>query len=196
MTVGLPSMKHIVLYAMRGWGEYWGLGRMAMNLCIVTSSTIPGHMKPLFSLIIRMAEAREDVIMTFLIDEKFDKVMGELAKLSDQRLKAIEDRIQCVVCCTLVSICSNPDKIGGFPSNLHSVIDMRGNLHHSSLNSVIIDHSTGLYSAFKALYLSESLTCKTSGKVIEGLPRPTIAIIDVKIFLDREGVIFNSMNIA
>ena len=66
-----------------------------MNLLLYQQ--LLGHMKPLISLIVRMAECREDVIMTYLVDEKLDKVMDELAELSDQRLKKIEGRIQCVV---------------------------------------------------------------------------------------------------
>ena len=68
-------------------------------------------MKPLVSLIVRMAECREDVIMTYLVDDKLDKVMDELAKLPDQRLKKIEGRIQYVVRRTRLSNCNNSDGV-------------------------------------------------------------------------------------
>jgi hypothetical protein len=35
---------------------------------------------------------------------------------------------------------------------------------------------------FEALWKSEAVTCKTSGKTVQGLPRPSMAIIDVGFF--------------
>lgn len=48
----------------------------------------------------------------------------------------------------------------------------------------LIDPSFGFYPAFEALCRSDPVTCKTSGEVILGLPRPTIAIIDVRAQID------------
>ncbi|KAJ7457088.1 hypothetical protein FB451DRAFT_602098 [Mycena latifolia] len=135
-------MKHIVLHAMAGWG----------------------HSKPLTSILVRMAESRENIIVTFLVGEMYKNIMDELSKLPEDRLRRFQDRIHIV---DIRGNTAEPDLEDG-PDTFTPAFDANG----------LIDPSYGFYPAFEALCHSGTVTCNTSGKSIRGLPRPTVAIID------------------
>ncbi|KAJ8090855.1 hypothetical protein PM082_024777 [Marasmius tenuissimus] len=64
-----------------------------------------GHNKPLITIAVLIAETRKDVVFTILtMPTMYPKIMGELAKLSQERFKAIERQIN-----VLQVIPPNPD---------------------------------------------------------------------------------------
>ncbi|KAF9257354.1 hypothetical protein L218DRAFT_1080958, partial [Marasmius fiardii PR-910] len=64
-------VKHIVLHTVPAWG----------------------HSKPLTSVMVEIAESRPDVVLTFLTNAMYPKIMAQLAKLPRERWKLIKNRI-------------------------------------------------------------------------------------------------------
>jgi hypothetical protein len=60
----------------------------------------------------------------------------------------------------------------------HRVIDIRG-MPNLSVDMTVPEFEP----AFEALWKGGSITCKTTGNTLPPLPRPTVAIFDVNIFL-------------
>ncbi|KAF9255631.1 UDP-Glycosyltransferase/glycogen phosphorylase [Marasmius fiardii PR-910] len=119
--------KHIVLYSDPAWG----------------------HVKPLVTLMVLVAELRADVVLTFIANTRYPNIMDELAKIPPERFENIRDRVH-------VMNIPNPSAQSSGPSK----------------------DDPGFTNAFGILWRAETLTCVTTGKTITGLPRPSLAIID------------------
>lgn len=126
-----------------------------------------GHNKPLCALVVHILEDHPEIVVTyFTASGIYSKIIAELKRLEPARYAAIESRMKCVH--------SNTPAFVETVLILSSIIDITGP------DVDLLKPLDTFESNFQALYSSSQVTCLTTNKTINGLPRPTLAIIDVR----------------
>ncbi|KAJ3980906.1 hypothetical protein F5890DRAFT_1557276 [Lentinula detonsa] len=127
----------------------WGNTFQLLLLIKAEFCHIPtGAYKPLSAFVVRITESRKDVIFTVLITG------GMMYSKFLRELAKLSSA-----------------RLGAISSRIN-VIDLTG----QDVNPLV--PLAEFMPAFEAIYLSKPITCKATGTLIEGLPRPTVALID------------------